>query len=47
MSDCDHHEIVQTGRRTTVSVMSEFEVADGKIAMLRVFPESGAIERIT
>jgi len=36
-----------TGKQTTVSVMSEFEISDGRIAVLRTFPESGAVERIT
>lgn len=39
-------ESLTTGRSTTASVMSEFEVADGKILALRIFPESGAVERI-
>jgi len=36
-----------TGKQTTVSVISEFEIAEGKVAMLRTYPESGAVERIT
>lgn len=36
-----------TSKQTTVSFMSEFEIRDGLIAMLRTYPESGAVERIT
>lgn len=44
--DSPQLESLTTGRRTKTSVMSEFEMTDGKISTLRVFPETGAVERI-
>jgi uncharacterized protein (TIGR02246 family) len=37
---------LQTGQEAAASLMSEFECAAGGIALLRIYPESGAIERI-
>jgi transcriptional regulator with XRE-family HTH domain len=39
-------ESLQTGRRSAVSALVEHEMRDGKIAEMRIFPESGAVERI-
>jgi hypothetical protein len=35
-----------TGRQTSASLMSEFQVANDRLSLLRIYPESGAIERI-
>ncbi len=40
-------EHVETRRRSEVTTLVEHEVRDGKIVALRMFPESGAVERIT
>jgi transcriptional regulator with XRE-family HTH domain len=39
-------ESLTTGRLTRASLMSEYEITDGNISTLRIFPESGAVERI-
>lgn len=39
-------ESLTTGRHTKATVMSEFELTEGKIATLQIFPESSAVERI-
>ena len=39
-------EYLPKGKKATVSLISEFEIRDGRIAMHRTYPESGAIERM-
>jgi hypothetical protein len=39
-------EYLPNGKKAMVSLVSEFLVRDGLIAMLRTYPESGAIERL-
>ena len=39
-------QYLASGKQATVSLISEFRIADGLIATLRTYPESGAIERM-